>query len=162
MKKVWILIIIVIIVFGVGFFTYNLSIHPEQEVQQVSSEELLEKIDEMNNEDEIKKVKSGEFTRVDALHYAEGEASVLETPDGPVLMFDNFKTANGPDLFLYLSKDNDIIEKRVVNDDVVSLGTLKSMEGEQAYNLPDDYLEYENVVIWCRAFGVLFSYAELD
>ena len=69
---------------------------------------------------------------------------------------ENFETINGPDLFIYLSKD-------LTNKDFVNLGEIKATKGNVNYevNSSIDTTQYKNVLVWCRAFGVLFSYAEL-
>lgn len=105
----------------------------------------------------------GSFIEIDLIHKGFGDVSIIsDNMQKPILVFDkNFKVTNGPDLFVYLSKETDI--KNTGNlGEFVSLGTLKSNTGEQFYNLPNNYQEYKSVVIWCRAFGVLFSVAELS
>lgn len=45
----------------------------------------------------------------------------------------------------------------------VDLGRLRSFEGSQRYAIPAgvDLRKYASVVIWCEAFGVLISPADL-
>lgn len=90
-------------------------------------------------------------------HPAEGEVLIVETAAGPVVRFENFKTLNGPDLFVYLAKD---LEAR----EFVNLGPLKGTEGNANYAVPEgvELAEYPYVMTWCRRFGVLFNYAEID
>ena len=89
-------------------------------------------------------------------HPAEGSVRVLETQEGPVVRFENFKTINGPDLFVYLSKD-------LEGKDFIDLGVLKGTEGNINYAVPSnvDITEYRYVLTWCKQFGVLFNYAEI-
>jgi hypothetical protein len=48
--------------------------------------------------------------------------------------------------------------------DYVSLGKLKANNGNQNYEIPNDVdlSKYNNVLIWCKTFGVLFGNAELS
>ncbi|MEM6997745.1 MAG: DM13 domain-containing protein [Patescibacteria group bacterium] len=106
-------------------------------------------------------VGSGEFVDADAFHTASGMAEVYSTDNGPVLLLDEeFDVRSGPDLVVYLSKN-----RTASGDDLgdfVSLGDLHAQAGAQAYSLPEDYQEFGSVVIWCRAFGVGFGYADLS
>jgi hypothetical protein len=63
---------------------------------------------------------------------------------------------NGPDLYVYLSTDKSA-------SDSVGLGKLKANIGNQNYLIPagTDLSKYDTVLIWCRAFSVLFGSAEL-
>lgn len=47
--------------------------------------------------------------------------------------------------------------------DYIDLGPLKGNIGNQNYQLPldIDLLKYNNVLVWCRAFSVLFGNAQL-
>jgi len=77
--------------------------------------------------------------------------------DDSFLHIKNLKSDPGPDLFAYLSKDKTV-------GDAVNLGALKSTTGDQSYAIPADVdvEEYAQVLIWCRAFGVLFGSAKLQ
>jgi len=41
----------------------------------------------------------------------------------------------------------------------IDLGLLKGNKGSQNYVIPEGYENYYTVVIWCKQYGVLFSYA---
>jgi hypothetical protein len=106
---------------------------------------------------------SGSFVGAgDGIHNAEGIARVLAVNDGQsehrILRLENFRSTNGPDLYVYLSKD-----ARGINDGYVELARLKGNIGNQNYHIPDDVNlgEYSNVLIWCKQFSVLFGYADL-
>ena len=143
---------VVLIVIILGFAIFNIS----NESSQVVIQEDNINIENANT------VKSGSFTEIDTIHKGSGEASIVETNSGAVLKLENnFKVTNGPDLFVYLSKNTNIRETKELGD-FVSLGELKSSQGEQTYNLPENYNEYKSIVIWCRAFSVLFSVAGLS
>nr|MDQ3883616.1 DM13 domain-containing protein [Thermoproteota archaeon] len=101
---------------------------------------------------------TGTFVGVnDGIHNAEGMARVIPLDDGSmILRLENFKATNGPDLYVYLSTNDSA-------SDFVNLGRLKGNIGNQNYNIPEgiDFSKYDAVLIWCRAFNVLFGSAEL-
>jgi hypothetical protein len=102
-------------------------------------------------------IATGTFKDGDAVHQGSGTAKIVTTSTGPKLLFENFSTIPGPDLFVYLSPN-------AANEDLgefVSLGKLKSISGDQVYDLPENYQDYKTVVVWCRAFSVTFTFAEL-
>jgi Electron transfer DM13 len=101
---------------------------------------------------------SGQFMGVgDGIHEAEGLAKEISLEDGrQFVRFENFKVTNGPDLFVYLATDKSA-------SDFVDLGKLKANNGNQNYQIPPgtDLSKYNTVVIWCKAFSVLFGSAAL-
>ena len=102
---------------------------------------------------------SGVFVGVgDGIHDAHGKAYTIPLEDGrDVLRLENFKSTNGPDLYVYLSTDKDASE-------FINLGKLKANSGNQNYEIPNavNLVEYNQVLIWCKAFGVLFGSAEIS
>ena len=102
---------------------------------------------------------SGSFTGAnDGIHNAQGTARVipLQQDDAKVLRLENLKVTNGPDLYVYLSTDKSA-------SDFVNLGKLKANNGNQNYDIPNgtDLTKYDTVLIWCKAFSVLFGSVEL-
>jgi hypothetical protein len=96
-------------------------------------------------------------------HDAQGRAQAIELArGGRVLTLTNFEVDNGPDLRVYLAAGPATTEGEV--DDFEDLGGLKGNVGNQQYELPDDLdlARYSTVVIWCRAFSVLFARAPLE
>jgi hypothetical protein len=89
-------------------------------------------------------------------HEVEGTALLLEIEGQHVVRFENFNTINGPDLRIYLAAD-------ASDDDFVELGKIKATKGNVNYPVPDgtDVEKYNHVLVWCKPFGVLFSYAAL-
>ena len=90
-------------------------------------------------------------------HPASGHARIVMREDGAYLLrYTNFKTINGPDLYVYLSKDLEAKE-------FINLGPLKATEGNINYEIPADVGsdDYRYALVWCKAFGVLFNYADL-
>ena len=88
-------------------------------------------------------------------HDVEGAALLVKAGGQTFLRFENLKTINGPDLRIYLSAGLNA-------DDIVDLGPIRATEGNVNYAVPagTDLEKYKNAMIWCRAFGVLFSYAQ--
>jgi hypothetical protein len=91
----------------------------------------------------------------------EGSAKIESSPGSIQLVFsDDFKTKNGPDLKVYLSKIplSDLSEKEV-DGDAVRISVLKSHRGAQSYTIPSnlDISDYQSVVIQCEAYSVLWG-----
>jgi hypothetical protein len=102
----------------------------------------------------------GKFIGVnDGIHNAEGLAKVIQLDDGSmILRLENFKATNGPDLYVYLATDGSS------TSDIVNLGRLKGNIGNQNYDIPEgtDFSKYDTVLIWCKAFSVLFGSTKLE
>jgi len=108
---------------------------------------------------------SGSFITVDAIHKAEGTATIYELPDDSrVLRFEDFKSANGPDLHVYLSSEVPTRTFDGLGENAIHLGKLKGNVGNQNYDIPADadLAQYQSVVIYCAPFRVIFSSAELS
>jgi len=93
----------------------------------------------------------------DGIHEAEGDALIIKLEDGSqYVRFENFKSTNGPDLYVYLATDDKA-------SDFVNLGLLKGNIGNQNYEIPEgvDLSKYNKVLVWCKAFSILFGSAEL-
>ena len=90
-------------------------------------------------------------------HPASGTVRVIEVDGKSYIRYENFKTINGPDLYIYLAKDLDAKE-------YVNLGTLRATEGNVNYEIPQsvNIAEYQYVMVWCKQFGVLFNYADIS
>jgi len=120
-------------------------------------ETMMEKDDSMMEETMMSY--SGTFMGVgDGIHDAQGDAYTIPLEDGStVLRLENFISTNGPDLFVYLSTDENASE-------FINLGELKANKGNQNYEIPDDtdLSKYNKVLIWCKSFSVLFGSAELS
>lgn len=109
---------------------------------------------------------AGEFTRVDILHWAEGTATIYLMPDNTkMLRLENFRAANGPDLRVILSASEEprTSEEVALHSLYLELGRLKGNIGNQNYTIPPevDLEQYNSVVIYCRAFGIVFSTASI-
>jgi len=94
----------------------------------------------------------------DGFHNVEGAAKVIPVESGAqILRLENFKATNGPDLYVYLSKDKSA-------SDFINVGRLKGNVGNQNYEIPigSDLSKYNTVLIWCRAFSFLFGSAQIS
>lgn len=107
----------------------------------------------------------GSFTEVDRIHRAQGAATVYRVGTGLLLRFDPFMSANGPDLYVYLSahprpRSNAEFQQ---GGGAFEVAHLKGNVGAQNYALPPglDVTAYKSVVIYCRPFHVVFSTATL-
>lgn len=100
-------------------------------------------------------IKSGDLFGVG--HTVSGTAAIYEASGKKTVLLDPFNSQNGPDLKVYLSKDQSATE-------YINLGTLKSTTGKQAYEVPGnpDVADYKFVLVWCQQFSVLFGKAELN
>ena len=102
--------------------------------------------------------KSGSFEGVgDGIHNVEGIAKIIPLGGNDnILRLEKLMATNGSDLYVYFATDRD-------TSDFVSLGWLKANNGNQNYDIPSgmDLTIYDTVLIWGRAFSVLFGSAEL-
>lgn len=89
-------------------------------------------------------------------HPASGTARIIKADNKTFLRYENFKTINGPDLYVYLATDLEAKE-------FVSLGRLKATEGNVNYEIPADVdiTKYQYALVWCKQFGVLFNSANI-
>jgi len=90
-------------------------------------------------------------------HEVSGKALLIEQSGQYIVRFENFETINGPDIDIYLSSE-------LGDSDFVNLGDIKATKGNVNYIVPagTDIAKYNKVLVWCKAFSVLFSYAELN
>ena len=139
------------------------SMMEEEMMEEMMEETMMEKDDSMMEKTMMEETTlmsySGTFTGVgDGIHDAQGDAYTIPLEDGStVLRLENFQSTNGPDLFVYLSTDENASE-------FINLGELKANKGNQNYEIPDDtdLSKYNKVLIWCKSFSVLFGSAELS
>ena len=75
------------------------------------------------------------------------------------LVFDeNFRTSNGPGLYVYLSNSGTSVSGGL------NLGKLESNSGAQRYEVPPEVNlnTYDFAVIYCQPFGVSFGFGEFN
>ena len=107
--------------------------------------------------DSVVILKTGQFTN-GPYGNVTGTATVLRELNGDYrLLLQNFNTTNGPDLYVYLSKG-------IMPANFISLGMLRSTNGDQLYDIPGipPLTEYKYINIHCQRFNHLFGYALLQ
>lgn len=99
----------------------------------------------------------GNFVNADSFHRTSGVAKIISESDRKYLRLEGFETTNGPDLYIYVASDTRA-------EEYVNLGRLKGNIGNQNYEITEeiDFEKYNKVLIWCKAFGVLFGSADLE
>lgn len=109
---------------------------------------------------------TGMFRDADAIHKGSGSAGVYRLADGShVLRFENLKVTNGPNLHVFMVRHpGPAASSDVTEGNYIDLGTLKGNIGNQNYTVPagTDLAGFQSVVVWCKAFGVLFATAPLN
>lgn len=86
-----------------------------------------------------------------------GKGQVLKNYNGSyAVVLDSFSTNNGPDLYVYLSR-------QAMPVDFIEAGKLKSTNGRQVYDLSGmpDLSQYKYICIHCKTYNHLFGYAKL-
>lgn len=107
-------------------------------------------------------LREGSFENIDFIHKGSGRALILEDANGhKLLRFENLEVTNGPDLYVYLSRNPRPTKDKDSLGDFINLGRLKGNVGDQNYELTQNSDGYQSVVIWCRQFNALFSFATL-
>lgn len=99
-------------------------------------------------------------------HPGEGVAEVLnDGTEQRFLRFEDFRTDNGPDLNVYLTRADADADSGDFgrSGDFVDLGNLKGNVGPQNYEIPPDVdlEDFDTVVVWCVRFSVAFTAADL-
>jgi len=107
-----------------------------------------------------KVLQTGMFVGADDFHFGRGDAHLIQTgANNYVLRFEDFSVRNGPDLYVYLSEDQD---GKTIQESL-NLGKLKATDGAFNYEIPSsvDVSKIRSAVVWCRQFAVQFTHAEL-
>lgn len=116
--------------------------------------------------DAAQQVASGTFVQIDVIHWAQGRVVVYQRPDNSkVLRFEDFQSANAPDLRVILSTSRSprTQEEVELNNRHIELGLLQGTIGNQNYEIPPevDISEYNSVVIYSRSFNIVISTANI-
>jgi hypothetical protein len=137
---------------ALGFFLFPFVFPPPPATEQLSEADLTPV------------VAAGMFIHVnpsDPVHWGRGKVSARERS---IFLEPDFQVGPGPKYHVYLvPKPNVRSESDVKNAMFVDLGRLRAFKGSQRYPIPDgvNLKDYPSVVIWCEAFGVLISPADL-
>lgn len=164
MKKVFFVLIGVGVLLTAGFVAFNvIRFQSVEKVEQTDRPAVMPK--DVTSDGQTMQVtmeRQGSFIDGEKFYKGRGTVRQVTTADGrKVLQFTDFTVTNGPDLFVYLSKNPNATKDKAIGE-FVSLGTLQKTSGDQVYNLPDNTSEYNAVFIWCRAFSVAFAVADLQ
>jgi hypothetical protein len=87
-----------------------------------------------------------------------GNAKIYRLNGGAYqVQLQNFNSSNGPDLYVYLSKE-------IMPVNFIPLGRLRSTNGDQLYDIPGmpSLTEYRYINIHCQQYNHLFGYALLQ
>jgi hypothetical protein len=101
-------------------------------------------------------IATGSFTS--GVHASSGSVKITKDVANKIyLVFENFKTDNGPDLRIWLSPNNS-------GSPYQEVGLLKAVSGNFYYPLDasHNYTVNNRVLIWCKQFSVLFGSAVLQ
>lgn len=121
--------------------------------ENTSTEDLME----MAPENSVLRY-SGNFMQGPYGNNVNGKAEIYEKNGTYTLVFDDkFTVSNGPDLYVYVSKEQQPSQ-------FTSLGKLKSVNGGQTYTFRSsvNFEEYKYAVVHCQQYNHLFSYALLQ
>lgn len=102
----------------------------------------------------------GELQRVDSIHNGTGAVILLRVMVNTYLRFEDVAITNAPDVHVYLSRDTG---GKWSEASSLYLGPLRATNGSFNYELPagTDWSAYRSVVVWCRMFAVLVTWADL-
>jgi hypothetical protein len=92
-----------------------------------------------------------------------GNVTIGKASDGKnVLRFENFNSANGPDLHVYLTREASPSGDAQIKSGI-EIGKLKATQGSLNYELDPsiDLSQYKAVAIYCKTASVVFGYANL-
>ncbi|MDZ8051464.1 MAG: DM13 domain-containing protein [Aulosira sp. ZfuVER01] len=95
----------------------------------------------------------------------QGKVKVVTEKGNLYLEFDqNFKTNQGPDLYVILYRSDNPPISGIKEKDYLSIARLQKTSGTQRYALPEKVKlgEFKSVAIWCRKFNATFGYAPLE
>jgi hypothetical protein len=102
----------------------------------------------------------GELQFVDSVHNGKGPVRLVQVGTQKLVRFENVEITNAPDVHVYLSRESG---GKWAESTSLYLGALKATNGSFNYEIPAgmDVAPYKSVVVWCRAFAVLITWADL-
>jgi hypothetical protein len=103
-------------------------------------------------------VSAGMLRKISPVHFGSGQVSIIDLAGARYLRFEGVAIAGAPNMFVYLSDRGD-----GQPGNFTDLGPLKATDGSFNYPLPAglDLAAIRSVVVWCRAFSITVTYAEL-
>jgi hypothetical protein len=108
---------------------------------------------------------SGSLQQVDAGHTGSGTVQLAQSNAGnQSVFFIDVTFTDGPDLFVYLSMKDSFSGTRDDPGEFTNLGRTPAVSGTFAISIPDHIngTDYLSVLIYCREYSVLFTYAILE
>lgn len=105
--------------------------------------------------------RSGQLQRVDSVHFGTGTVALVAESGKRFVRFEGVAIQNGPDLHVYLGRGRG---GAYDGQRDLYLGALKATNGTFTYEVPagTDPTGYASVVVWCRNFATLFTWADLQ
>lgn len=105
-------------------------------------------------------IAEGELGYVDQLHNGKGPVRLISVGDQRFVRFEDVAITNAPDVHVYLSRET---SGKWTERTSLYLGALKATNGSFNYEVPagTELSTYRSVVVWCRAFSVLITWADL-
>ncbi len=102
----------------------------------------------------------GDLQFVDSLHNGRGPVTIVRVGEQRLLRFQDVAITNAPDVHVYLSRETG---GKWTEATSLYLGPLKATNGSFNYDIPAsaDLGAYKSVIVWCRAFSVLVTWADL-
>ena len=102
----------------------------------------------------------GDLQFVDTLHHGSGGVIVIRVGVQRFVRFEDVAITNAPDVHVYLSSDTGGKWSEATS---LYLGPLRATNGSFNYEVPGgtDLAPYKSVVVWCRMFSVLVTWADL-
>jgi hypothetical protein len=161
--------------FGIalGFFLFPFVFPPPPAAEQLTEQDLAPRAEprslvplqpEVRLEPRLRPIATGTFIHAnpsDPVHWGRGKVSAYERT---IFLEADFEVGPGPKYHVYLVPKAGVRrEADVTNAIFVDLGRLRAFNGSQRYPIPDgvDLKNYQSVVVWCEAFGVLITPADL-
>lgn len=84
-----------------------------------------------------------------------GDVTLKSNEEGSLslVLEKNFKTQNGPGIYIYLSNSDKSVSGGI------ELGSLKSNSGTSTYSVPEgtELTDYNYVIVYCKPFSVVFG-----
>ena len=149
-KKLVYLIIGSIIIFGGGLGTY-FYLNPLGDGNEITAQGTI--------------ISNGQLVDADSSHEGSGTVQIVQVEANVLeLQFLEVEITNGPDLFVYLSKKPSFSDPYDSIGEFIDLGKLTYNSGNFSYTIPSSVQleEYNSVVIYCKQYSVVFTYATLE
>jgi hypothetical protein len=146
---------LVVLVIGFGYYAIS-PLFRHVQVDEPLPMSTTEKINEMPEAASQPIITTAEVKGTIG-HPASGKVRVVEADGKAYVRYEDLKTINGPDIYVYLAKDLDAKE-------YISLGKVRATEGNVNYEIPTGTVvaDYPYVLTWCKQFGILFNSAKVQ